>query len=66
MDRQALTRAVGAAVADDPDILAVFLTGSIGRGEADEFSDVDFLAIVDADHLEDFASRWPGMREDIC
>lgn len=34
------------------------MTGSFGRGTADEWSDVDFLAVVDPQDQAGFANRW--------
>lgn len=65
MDRQTLTHAVSAALADDPSTRAVFLTGSFGRGEADDFSDVDLLVIVDEPDLDGLVGRWPDLRTRI-
>jgi predicted nucleotidyltransferase len=56
--QQRLIDAVSAALADNPDIDAAWLSGSLGRGGGDQFSDVDILALA-ADGRADAASaRW--------
>jgi len=46
MDQQTLIARVTAALADDQRIRGLFLSGSFGRGTADQYSDVDFWAVV--------------------
>ncbi|MDB5535925.1 MAG: hypothetical protein JWP26_388 [Devosia sp.] len=58
MNQQDLIDAVTAALANEPAIHALFLAGSYGRDTADEYSDVDFLAVVEPDEQPAFALRW--------
>jgi Nucleotidyltransferase domain len=46
-------------------VRALFLSGSYGTGLQDEFSDLDFLAIVEADRLEEFAAVWRKSVEQV-
>lgn len=41
----------------DKAVRALFIKGSIARGQLDEYSDVDFYCIVKDDELEDFLKR---------
>ena len=66
MDQQTLIARVVEALGPDPRIHALFLSGSFGTGTADEFSDVDLLAIADpADH-EALAADWRKTLETIA
>ncbi len=66
MDQQALIARVVEAFGSDPRITALFLSGSFGTGTADQFSDVDLLAIADpADH-EALATDWRKALEAIA
>lgn len=38
----------------DPRIIAVWVFGSLARGEADEFSDLDMAALVEEDKFQEF------------
>ncbi|MET3898582.1 putative nucleotidyltransferase [Devosia sp. UYZn731] len=58
MNQQDLIGAVKEALMDEPAIRAMFLAGSYGRDTADEWSDVDFLAVVAPDDQRAFALRW--------
>lgn len=40
---------------------ALFLTGSIGRGTGDEFSDVDTLLVVDATRIDHVLEMWDSV-----
>jgi hypothetical protein len=65
MDQQSLVARVATALEPDQRIRGLFLSGSFGRGTADEFSDVDLLAVVaPADH-EAVAADWRGVLEGI-
>ena len=46
----------------DPDISAVGFVGSIGRGDADDWSDVDLVIVVPDDQVDRYAdaARLPG------
>ncbi|MEP3276292.1 MAG: hypothetical protein ABJN26_07555 [Stappiaceae bacterium] len=41
-----------------PNLRALFLAGSFGRGSADAFSDVDFVAIADPQHHQELSEHW--------
>lgn len=43
---------------DDPRLSALFLAGSFGRGEEDEFSDIDFVAIASSEHHDALIGKW--------
>ncbi|GGX69207.1 hypothetical protein GCM10007385_42940 [Tateyamaria omphalii] len=46
-------------VAEKSDLIrALFMSGSYGSGLQDEYSDLDFLAIVDSDNLDAFSAIW--------
>lgn len=45
------------ALKEDKEVRAVFLKGSIARGEQDEFSDVDLYCVVDRDKFTEFLPR---------
>lgn len=65
MQQQAAIDRIEAALADDLRFRALFLAGSFGRGTADEFSDLDFIALVEpADH-EVAAAAWQRAVESI-
>lgn len=53
MDQAAIINGVADHLADDQRVNALFLSGSFGRGEEDEFSDVDFVAVAAPDHHDD-------------
>lgn len=48
---------VYSAVMKDNIVRAIFLKGSIARGECDEYSDVDFYCIVDTEKKDEFLKR---------
>lgn len=48
-----------------PGVKGVYLTGSMGRRVADEFSDVDVIAIVEAESLSDTVGVWPSAVESV-
>lgn len=50
-------------ICKDKAIRAVFLKGSIARGDIDEYSDVDFYCLVSEDEQEDFLKRRIGYME---
>lgn len=65
-DTVTVTPALVAALAQFPQIRALFVTGSIARGEADAYSDVDLLAVAERDDIGSLAHRLatlhvPGM-----
>jgi predicted nucleotidyltransferase len=58
MTQQDLIDAITAALADNPAIRALLLAGSYGRGTADEWSDVDLIALVAPEDQAALAARW--------
>lgn len=58
MEQQALIARITEALNPDPRVRALFLSGSFGRGTADAYSDVDLIAVLDAEHHEAFAEDW--------
>lgn len=58
MDQQQLVVAIVGRLQGDPDLRALFLTGSLGRREGDRFSDVDLLAVVEPEAQDGFVARW--------
>ena len=49
--------AVSASLKSDDCVKAIFVKGSIGRGEFDEYSDVDLYCLVEEMDVNDFLSR---------
>lgn len=58
MDQRHLIDGVAVRLGGDPDLRALFLAGSLGRGDGDRFSDVDLVAVVEPASWEAFAARW--------
>ncbi|MBN9335437.1 nucleotidyltransferase domain-containing protein [Devosia sp.] len=58
MNQQDIVAAVNAAFADNEAVRGLFLSGSFGRGTADEWSDVDLLAIVAKDDQRGVADQF--------
>ena len=58
MDQQQLVGEIVSAVREDADLRALFLAGSLGRGDGDRFSDVDLVAVVERGAQEGFGARW--------
>lgn len=58
MDQQTSIARIVEALGPDPRIQALFLSGSFGTGTADQFSDVDLLAIADPAEHEALATDW--------
>jgi hypothetical protein len=58
MQQQALIARITEALNPDPRVRALFLSGSFGNGSADAYSDVDLLAIVEAQEHAGFIEDW--------
>ena len=58
VNQQQLVGEITGALREDADLRALFLAGSLGRGDGDRFSDVDLVAIVEREAQEDFGVRW--------
>jgi len=50
----------------DPAVMALFLGGSFGKGQADRFSDIDLIAIVARDDQAAFNASWRRRLEAIA
>jgi Nucleotidyltransferase domain len=46
-------------------VRALFLGGSHGRGSADAYSDIDLIAVADAEHHAEVAAAWRSLLESI-
>jgi len=58
MWQERFIEAISRELRDEPQLSALFLGGSFGRGEADAFSDLDFVAVVAVEHHASFALAW--------
>jgi predicted nucleotidyltransferase len=58
MTRDDLVERIGAVLTADDRVLAAWLTGSLGRGDGDRWSDVDVFAAVKAEELDGFVAGW--------
>ncbi len=58
MEHDQLFKAMAGDLAADPDIAALFLGGSFGKGTADAFSDIDLVAIAEAEHHRRILDLW--------
>lgn len=52
-------------LAPDDRLRGLWLTGSMGRGDDDPFSDVDCLLVVDPPALEDILQSWPSIARGV-
>lgn len=57
MRQEEAVKKVYSEIMRDKLVRAVFLKGSIARGECDEYSDVDFYCMVDEERKEEFLSK---------
>ena len=65
MDQQNLISRLAGSLRADADLRALFLAGSLGRGDSDQFSDVDLVAVVEPEAQERFAARWRVLLDEI-
>ncbi|MFS2041698.1 nucleotidyltransferase domain-containing protein [Agrobacterium tumefaciens] len=65
MDQAAFIERVAALLSDEQSFRGLFLGGSFGRGTADEFSDVDMIAVVDADAIGATVAKWRSCLESL-
>ncbi len=66
LPRGELIDRVAEAVSQDPHVRALLLSGSLGRGTADQYSDADFLVVMDeAASVAAFAAAWPERRQAV-
>ncbi|NUS51547.1 MAG: hypothetical protein HOQ22_10970 [Nocardioidaceae bacterium] len=61
--QQQLVERVSAALRDDDRVRGLWLTGSLGTGRDDRFSDVDMFVAVTEDALEGYLADWPSVAE---
>jgi predicted nucleotidyltransferase len=54
-----------AVLSADSRVRRVELSGSIGAGTADEWSDLDIAVVTEPDHHEDFLAEWPRWLAEI-
>lgn len=65
MDQQSLIDSIVGALSDVPELSGLFLAGSFGRGAADEYSDIDLVAVSDAEDHKNLAADWRKELEGI-
>jgi predicted nucleotidyltransferase len=66
MTQQELIQRAHKVLGEDTRVLATWLTGSFGRGDADAFSDVDLLVVVSDDERPGFLAEWESIVERIA
>ncbi|MER9303133.1 nucleotidyltransferase domain-containing protein [Mesorhizobium sp. M0293] len=57
---------IGRALENDPSVMALFVGGSFGKGQADRYSDIDLIAIVARDDQAAFNAAWRQRLEAIA
>lgn len=65
MNQQSLIDSIVGALSDMPKLSGLFLAGSFGRDAADEYSDIDLIAVVEAEDQKDLAAGWRKKLESI-
>ena len=65
MTPQELIERVAGAMADLPELKALFVGGSYGNGTADAHSDVDLIALAEPTDIATLAAGWRRVLEDI-
>jgi predicted nucleotidyltransferase len=63
--QQALAERLARVLEEDPRVLSVWLTGSLGQGKGDRWSDVDILAVVPPDDLRPCLDTYGGEHPDL-
>lgn len=58
LDQQNLLDRIQASLSTEPALKGLFLSGSFGRECGDRFSDLDLVAVADAQDLRGLAMRW--------
>lgn len=66
MERDALIRRIGDRLRADDRVRAAWLSGSLGRGTADEYSDVDVWAVASPEDRDALAADWPELSASIA
>jgi len=62
---RALFERAARRLGDEPAVRALWISGSLARGDADAFSDLDLLAAVADPEFDGFAGRWQGWLADV-
>ncbi|MEI5906278.1 nucleotidyltransferase domain-containing protein [Bacillus spongiae] len=57
MKQDEAVKSISQSLIDDPMVQAIFLKGSMGRGENDEYSDVDLYCLVDENDEKEFLAN---------
>ena len=65
MDQQSLIDSIVGTLSDVPELSGLFLAGSFGRDAADQYSDVDLVAIADPEDHQNLAADWRKKLESI-
>lgn len=65
MDQESLIARIVVELHADTDLRALFLAGSLGRGNADRYSDVDLVAVVEVEAQAIFVTRWRSLLNEI-
>lgn len=61
MEQERRSAQLAESLSVDERVRGVWLTGSLGRGTADRFSDIDMLLVIERGAREAFAEQWPQM-----
>lgn len=64
-DDPPIVRDIANQLVDRSEFLGLFLAGSYGRGDADQYSDVDFVAVTDPDRQDAAAALWRQTLENL-
>lgn len=65
MTREPVISALREQMADFEPLRGLFLGGSLGRGTADQWSDIDFVGVSDGDTQESVVARWSAGLERV-
>jgi predicted nucleotidyltransferase len=65
MTQDELIAAIAERLSDNRDVDGLFLSGSFGRGTADQWSDVDLVALVAPERQAEFVAAWRAALEAI-
>jgi hypothetical protein len=65
VERDELVKRLADQLQSDERVRAAWLSGSMGRGVQDEYSDVDVWAVIDPSQLDRFIADWPRQSERV-
>lgn len=65
MDQAGFIESLATQIRDEKTFLGLFLGGSLGRGTADAYSDVDMIAIVETEAIAESVATWRSLLESI-